>query len=40
MNILIREAKIVDVKSPFHNQIVDVLIGDGKIQKIGKSLSN
>lgn len=40
MNILIREAKIVDVKSPFHNQIVDILISDGKIQKIGKSLSN
>ena len=33
MNIIIREAKIIDSKSPFHNKIVDILIVDGIIQK-------
>jgi dihydroorotase len=40
MNTIIREAKIIDAESPFHNQIVDVLIVDGIIQKIGASLPN
>lgn len=40
MNIIIREAKIIDSKSDFHNQIVDILIEDGTIAKIGTSLSN
>jgi len=40
MNTIIREAKIIDLKSPYHNQIVDVLILDGYIQKIGKSLAH
>ncbi|WP_298115036.1 dihydroorotase family protein [Flavobacterium sp.] len=39
MKIIIREAKIVDVKSPFHNQIVDVKINNGTIEKIGTNLS-
>lgn len=38
MKILIREAKIIDSKSPFHQQIVDVKISDGLIEKIGKNL--
>ncbi|WP_281321771.1 dihydroorotase [Flavobacterium aestivum] len=40
MKIIIREAKIIDSKSPFHNQTVDLLIVDGFIKKIGKALPN
>ena len=40
MKIIIRSAKIIDSKSPFHNQTVDLLIADGFIEKIGTSLSN
>ncbi|WP_035670961.1 dihydroorotase family protein [Flavobacterium sp. 83] len=40
MNIIIREAKIIDSKSPFHNKTVDILIVDGFIKKIGNSLPN
>ena len=40
MNTIIREAKIIDSESPFNNQIVDVLIIDGVIKKIGTSLPN
>lgn len=38
MKLIIREAKIIDSQSPFHNQIVDLKIENGKIQKIGNSL--
>jgi len=38
MKIIIRSAKIIDSKSPFHNQTVDLLIADGLIEKIGTSL--
>ncbi|MEY3500340.1 MAG: hypothetical protein RL308_2009, partial [Bacteroidota bacterium] len=40
MNLIIREAKIIDSKSPFHNQIVDLIITNGIIEKIGVQLSN
>ncbi|WP_264564995.1 dihydroorotase [Flavobacterium sp. N3904] len=40
MKIIIRSAKIIDSKSPFHNQTIDLLIVDGFIKKIGKSLPN
>ena len=40
MKLIIRDAKIIDSKSPFHNKTVDILIVDGFIQKIGNSLSN
>lgn len=40
MSTIIREAKIIDSESPFHNQTVDILIVDGIIQKIGTSLPN
>lgn len=39
MKIIIREAKIIDSKSPFHNQVVDVKINDGILEKIGTNLS-
>lgn len=40
MKIIIRSAKIIDSKSPFHNQTVDLLIVDGFIKKIGTALPN
>ena len=40
MNLIIRQAKIIDPKSNFHNQIVDLKIVDGKFEKIGTNLSN
>lgn len=40
MKLIIREAKIIDSKSPFHNKTVDILIVDGFIKKIGTSLPN
>ncbi|WP_310380298.1 dihydroorotase [Flavobacterium sp.] len=40
MNTIIRDAKIIDPKSAFHNNIVDILIIDGIIKKIGTSLQN
>lgn len=39
MKIIIREAKIIDSKSPFHNQVVDVKINNGILEKIGTNLS-
>ena len=38
MKIIIREAKIIDPKSPFHNQVVDVKINHTIIEKIEKNL--
>lgn len=40
MNLIIRNATIIDSKSPFHNQVVDVKITDGRIEKIGEQLQN
>lgn len=40
MNIIIRSAKIIDPKSPFHNQTADLLIVDGFIKKMGTALPN
>ena len=40
MNTIIRSAKIIDSKSPFHNKTVDILIADGCITKIGNALAN
>src|SRR5271163_3016564 len=39
MEILIRSAKIINTGSPFHNQVKDILIADGKIKKIGAKLA-
>lgn len=40
MNLIIRKAIIVDPKSPFHNQTVDVKITQGIIEEIGVSILN
>ncbi|WP_293892724.1 dihydroorotase family protein [Flavobacterium sp.] len=38
MNLILRKATIIDPKSPFHNQTVDVKITNGVFEKIGVSL--
>lgn len=38
MEIIIRSARIIDTGSPFHNQVKDILIADGKIKKIGSKI--
>ncbi|WP_435139746.1 dihydroorotase [Formosa sp. A9] len=40
MNILIKSATIIDSKSEFHNQTLDLLIEEGRIAQIGTSLAN
>ena len=40
MNVILRKAKIIDAKSVFHNQIMDVEIADGVIKAIEKKLGN
>ncbi|MEO6686948.1 MAG: dihydroorotase, partial [Dyadobacter sp.] len=39
MKVLIRSVRIVDKKSSFHDQVMDILIVDGKIAQIGDDLS-
>jgi dihydroorotase len=38
MNLIIRNTKVIDPKSPFHNQTVDVKITDGIIENIGTAI--
>ncbi|WP_418638817.1 dihydroorotase [Winogradskyella sp.] len=40
MNALIKSATIVDSKSDFHNETVDILIEKGRISKISKHIAN
>jgi dihydroorotase len=40
MNALIKSATIVDSKSDFHNETVDILIEKGRISKIAKRIPN
>ncbi|WP_179008275.1 dihydroorotase [Winogradskyella forsetii] len=40
MNALIKSATIVDSKSDFHNETVDILIEKGRISKISKRIAN
>ncbi|PKH67427.1 dihydroorotase [Flavobacterium sp. ALD4] len=40
MKFILREAKIIDSQSPFHNKILDILVVDGFIEKIAASLPN
>ena len=40
MNALIKSATIVDSKSDFHNETVDILIEKGRISKIAKHITN
>ncbi|MGV9003791.1 dihydroorotase [Flavobacterium sp.] len=38
MNVIIRNAKVIDAKSPFHHQIVSLKINNGILEEIGKSI--
>ncbi|PNW27954.1 dihydroorotase [Formosa algae] len=40
MNVLIKSATIIDTKSEFHNQTLDILVEAGRISKIGTALEN
>ena len=40
MKFILREAKIIDSQSPFHNKTLDILVVDGFIEKIAASLPN
>lgn len=40
MNVLIKSATIVDPKSDFHNQTLDILIEKGRITQIAKQIKN
>jgi dihydroorotase len=40
MNLLIKNARVVDPNSPFNSQSADIFIENGIIKKIGKDLSN
>ncbi|SFN65251.1 dihydroorotase [Bizionia echini] len=40
MNVLIKSATIIDSKSDFHNQTVDILIEKGTITKIASTINN
>ena len=40
MNLIIRAARIIDTKSDFHNQIVDIKISHGLIEKMGTNIEN
>ena len=40
MNLIIRKAKVIDPKSNFYNQIVDLEIVDGKFKTIGVGIQN
>jgi dihydroorotase len=40
MKLILKEATIIDPKSPFHNQIVDLKIENNCITAIGKSIAN
>ena len=40
MNLIIRQAKIIDPKSNFHNQVVDLKIIDGKFAEIAANIAN
>jgi len=39
MNLLIKNARVIDPNSPFNSQSADIFIENGMIKKIGKSLS-
>ena len=40
MNLLIKNARVVDPNSPFNSQVTDIFIENGIIKKLGKDLSS
>jgi len=39
MNIILKSAKVLDTTSPFHNQVVDLHLKNGRIEKIAPSIT-
>ena len=39
MKLILRKANVIDPKSPYHNQVVDVKIADGIIEEIAKGIN-
>ncbi len=39
MKLILRESRIVDPSSPWHNQLGDLLVADGKISDFGKGIA-
>ncbi len=39
MKLILRKANVIDTKSPYHNQVVDVKIADGIIEEIAKGIN-
>lgn len=40
MNLILKAARIIDTKNPFHNQIVDIKISNGIIEKIASTIQS
>ena len=40
MNLILKAARIIDTKNPLHNQVMDVKISNGIIQKIASNIEN
>ena len=40
MNVILKKAKVLDVNSPFNNQVVDIKIENGYITEIATSIAN
>ncbi len=40
MNLIIKNARIIESENPFHNQVVDIKINDGVIEKIGTTIQS
>ena len=40
MNLILKAARIIDTKNPFHNQIVDIRISNGIIEKIASTIQS
>jgi dihydroorotase len=40
LSILIKSAKVIDKGSPFDGQVVDILVKNGKVEKIGQSIDS
>lgn len=38
MNLIIRNARVIEKENPFHNQVIDIQISNGIINKIGTNL--
>ena len=40
MNLILKAARIIDTKNPLHNQVMDIKISNGIIQKIASNIEN